>query len=57
MWSLTSLRAKRTSGARKFHPPTEKDFFNSICHERTSHPGNERRRQLMRPNKKPPEDG
>jgi hypothetical protein len=30
MWSLTSPRAKRTSGARNFHPPTEKDFFNSI---------------------------
>jgi hypothetical protein len=35
MWSPTSARAKRTSGARKFRSPTEKDFFNTIGTKRT----------------------
>jgi hypothetical protein len=30
MWSLTSTRAKRISGPKKFRPSGEKDFFNTI---------------------------
>jgi len=30
MWSLTSPRAKRISGSRKFRSSGEKDFFNTI---------------------------
>jgi hypothetical protein len=35
MWSLTSLRAGRTSGAEKFRSSAEKDFFNGIGTKRT----------------------
>jgi hypothetical protein len=35
MWSLTSLRAKRISGSKNFHPSAEKDFFNTIGTKRT----------------------
>jgi hypothetical protein len=36
MRSLTSPRAKRIRGSRKFRASAEKDFFNTICHKRTS---------------------
>src|SRR5258708_3517807 len=35
MWPLTSPRAKRIGDPRKFRSPAKKDFFNTICHERT----------------------
>ena len=35
MWSLTSPRAGRISGPKKFCSSARKDFFNSICHKRT----------------------
>jgi hypothetical protein len=31
MWSLTSPRVGRTSGAKKFRSSAKKDFFNGIC--------------------------
>src|SRR3984893_2959252 len=31
MWSLTSPRAKRISGPKKFRSPPRKDFFNTIA--------------------------
>jgi hypothetical protein len=36
MWSFTSPNAERISDPKKFGSSTKKDFFNSICHERTS---------------------
>jgi hypothetical protein len=37
MWSLTSQRAKRISGPKKFRLSAKKDFFfNTICHHRKS---------------------
>jgi hypothetical protein len=36
MWSLTSPRAGRASGAEKLRSPTRNDFFNSIDPQRTS---------------------
>jgi hypothetical protein len=38
MWPLTSPRAKRISGLKIFRSPTEKDFFNTICHKQTHAP-------------------
>ena len=35
MWSLTSMRAKRIGGPKKFRPSGEKDFFNKIGTSRT----------------------
>jgi hypothetical protein len=35
MWSLTSPRAKRISGPKKFRSSPKKDFFNTIGHNRT----------------------
>jgi hypothetical protein len=35
MWSLTSPRAKRISGLKKFRSSVEKDFCNSIGAKRT----------------------
>jgi hypothetical protein len=35
MWSLTSPRAKRISGPKKFRSSPEKDFFNTIGTFRT----------------------
>jgi hypothetical protein len=37
MWSLTSPRAERISGPEKSRSSVKKDFFNTICHTRTSH--------------------
>jgi hypothetical protein len=39
MWSLTSLRLGRNSGAKKFRSSTRKDFFNSIGTKRTNRAG------------------
>jgi hypothetical protein len=35
MWSLTSQRSGRTSGAKKSRSSTRKDFFNNIRHKRS----------------------
>jgi hypothetical protein len=36
MWSLTSQRLGRTSGAKKSRSSTRKDFFNNIGTKQTS---------------------
>src|SRR5882724_4632371 len=41
MWSLTSPRAKRISGPKKFRSSPQKDFFNTIDHQRTLHLSND----------------
>jgi hypothetical protein len=36
MWSLTFPRTNRISGLYNFRSSPEKDFFNTICQERTT---------------------
>jgi hypothetical protein len=36
MWSLTSPRAKRINGPKKFRSSPKKDFFNAIGQKQTS---------------------
>src|SRR6476660_6960194 len=38
IWSLTSPRVKRISGSKKFRSSPQKDFFNTICQQRTHAP-------------------
>jgi hypothetical protein len=35
IWSLTSQRVKRISGSKNFRSSPQKDFFNTICQDRT----------------------
>src|SRR5258708_23746713 len=53
-WSLTSPRADRISGPHKSCSSARKDFFNSICQQRTHTCSNRRRvRQRRRPKHSP----